>query len=77
MNQRAQYVKNRSPEQYEIVGLIKHETNDATLMFVAATDETVWIPNSQIHSKHRERAVTGWDRLCISAWIAKKKGIIE
>ena len=65
-------------EVLEVLGRIVHRTNDA-ILFLPQTwqdGDEVWLPQSQCPEVHREFATTGWDRLVVTAWIAKKKGIL-
>jgi hypothetical protein len=75
-NQRREYVRNLPAERMEIKGLLVHSTTDAYKFHIDGWHEAVWIPASQTFSVHRERATTGYDRMIISLWIAKQKGII-
>jgi hypothetical protein len=51
---------------------IKHETDDAALVYVPDLKEEVWIPFSQIEEIHRER---DQDVLVITNWLAVKLGL--
>lgn len=66
-----------SAEHYEMKGRIEHETDNAILFKLDTHDEALWFPLSQVHQIHREFPSFGYDRLVVSAWIAKKKGVID
>lgn len=71
------------PEKFEVRGRIKHETAAAILFECelvyadTAVHRLVWFPLSQVHSIHREFAVHGRDRMFITPWIAKEKGLLD
>jgi hypothetical protein len=56
----------------EVTGRIKHETENALLLDADGLGE-IWFPVSQVKEIHREK--TG-DRLVVTDWIARQKGII-
>lgn len=74
--QRRDYVRNLPAERYEIKGRITGTTGAAVFFRMEGWERDVCIPLSQCHALHREFPTTGYDRLIISAWIAKKKEII-
>lgn len=78
MNDRTQYGKRRAttqPEEFEVLGIIKRETENAVLVEMQFDKEEIWFPLSQVHSIHREQASLGRDRLLVTPWIAKQKGL--
>ncbi len=60
-----------------IAGRIKHETDKAILFADHQSEEDVWLPLSQVDEIHREFDTHGSDRLVISDWIARQKGLRE
>lgn len=61
-----------SLETYSFAATLKARTTKAICIIDHATGEEMWLPLSQVHEIHGEKEVT----LVISAWIAKKKGLI-
>lgn len=61
-------------ELYELACTFVAETPRAVLIYDHATDEELWIPLSQVSSLHKGANRDG--TLVMSAWIAKKKGLI-
>lgn len=59
-------------QDFELMCCIKHETDAAILIDTGV--EEVWIPLSQISSIHHKDR-DGLDRVVMSQWIAKKKGL--
>lgn len=59
---------------YQITCLVKHETDNAMLIYDYAHEEEFWIPLSQIHEIHR----LGNDQATIvmTSWIARQKGLL-
>jgi hypothetical protein len=76
-NQRAQYVRGLPQEKVEIKGRAGQPTANAQWFRIDGWEQDVCIPASQVFSVHREFATTGYDRMIITAWIAKQKGIIS
>lgn len=56
----------------EIFVIVEHETANAILVD-AGTDESCWIPKSQISA---EEIVTKRGQITIPEWLAKEKGLI-
>lgn len=52
------------------------ESEKAILVLDHATGEEFWIPLSQVHSIHGEKVRGNTVTVRMSAWIAKKKGLI-
>lgn len=50
------------------------ETDKAVLVFDLASGEELWIPFSQVSEMHKGKTSEG--TIIMSAWIAKKKGLI-
>ena len=75
--QHAAYVHGLPGEKYEVRGRIVHETTNAILFRIDALEREEWFPLSQVDQIHREFPSTGYDRLVVGAWIAKKKGVID
>ena len=63
----------RQREMYTAKGTIKAETSKAILFEV--DEEAYWIPLSQIEGVVRTK-MEGEDEICMTAWIAKEKGLI-
>jgi hypothetical protein len=81
--QRREYMKQISPERITIKGWIVYTPSPNAIkidgVMVGDSDfkrGNYWIPNSHVFEIHREKATTGFDRVVISAWIAKQKGLI-
>lgn len=55
---------------------IKHETDNALLVYDDASEEELWIPLSQVEAIHNRDRKTGVAELEVSEWIAKKKGLL-
>lgn len=75
--QRAAYVRGLPAEKLEVRGRIMHETENAILFHVDTLERQEWFPLSQVDQIHREFPSFGYDRIVVSAWIAKKKGVID
>ena len=63
-----------SDATFEIACEFKHETDNAILIIDPATGEEIWIPLSQVEEIHRDK--TGHGTIIMSAWIARKKGLL-
>lgn len=61
-------------ETYEMACTRKHETDNAVLIVDPASGEEIWIPLSQVDEQHFNPLGEG--TIVMSAWIAKKKGLI-
>ena len=59
---------------FELACTIKHETDDAILLYYAAADEQYWIPFSQIDKI--TRYPDGHAVVEMSDWIARTKGLL-
>ena len=55
---------------------IKHRTDNAVLVIDPASDEEVWIPNSQIEEIHGIKGNSTHFTIVMSSWIAQKKGFL-
>lgn len=64
----------KSSETYELACKRKFEGPNAVLILDHATGEELWIPLSQVEEMHFNPQGEG--TIVISAWIAKKKGLI-
>lgn len=65
---------NRSPEVFQISCHIRHETDDAILLYDDASEQAVWIPLSQVDEIHRQK-----DNVAVVVmrrWIAAEKGLL-
>ena len=63
-----------STETYKLACTFKAETDRAVLIIDHASGEELWIPLSQVEEMHRDSAREG--EIVMTAWIAKKKGLI-
>jgi hypothetical protein len=61
-------------ETFELTCIKKLESNAAVLIYDPASDEEVWIPLSQVDEMHFNPRGEG--TIVMTAWIAKKKGLI-
>lgn len=71
--------RRQSEEKYELACEFIHESPGAVLITDFATGERIWIPLSQVH-KMTKRPPDDKGRvmgaIVMSAWVAKKKGLI-
>lgn len=63
-----------STETYTLACSFKAETDRAVLIVDHASGEELWIPLSQVSEMHRDAGAEG--QITMTAWIAKKKGLI-
>lgn len=61
-------------ETHEVRGLIQRET-DAAILLELEDGEDVWFPLSQVDEIHHRGHYDELDRLVVSKWIARQKGL--
>jgi hypothetical protein len=67
-------------DEFEVQGILKHETDKAYLVFVAGRDEDYWIPKSQVidmdgELDDGEPHIGEHYTFTIPGWLAEKKGL--